>query len=681
MREFRAYVPEERVAKSDFQELIGRSRYMERILKRTIEGIRLDTKSLAKLADALDVDGDSAGVVGSDAQEVEGLVMDDEACTMDPANEPKMGWDFPRAHQLRPGRDHLAAAISCCPPRPIAEFLARNFFKYAETHYFFIGRSWFFERMNLLYGDPSTFAKKGGEVIISILLTVFAIGSQYAHLESSTQNSTGTSSQNFSEEDIGATFYQQAIRLLPEIIELSSLESVQACLLFGYYALPVDTSGLGYIYINLAIRLGMQNGMHRKCKNDAFSATMVEARNRVWWTAYLLERTDVDAALPIYRSDLALDDTRTSVARAEASIQLIHFLEDIFRDVSNLRTCHKQQISKIISHLLTSKAALKEWWSSLPQEIVSSSLQPIAQLRSVMHLQLEYCLVRMFIGRPFLLKKNISESLNNSPADSEPSVADRNATSDSTSFKYSLSRKDLIDDCIEAATEALGILQELRDSGSGLARASYIEYSSCRASLLVLIAYSIQNFSEQFRNLLYKGLDMIREMSAAGESAQSEVSLIETLERALARLHAGVQQSQQGSMTLSERPISDYETFKHWGARLRKGDMLEAANFAADSSPAQPDDVGPLTGQSSGFYSHSYGRIMDMDCSQASLSMSDRDMGMLGALDPIIEIPLFGAENTSPSAAWPTWTETQVLEQFLMNPEYGAAQSMDMNRH
>jgi hypothetical protein len=143
--------------------------------------------------------------------------------------------------------------------------------------------------MNLLYGDPSTFAKKGGEVIISILLTVLAIGSQYAHLESS-HNSSGNSSQNFSEEDIGATFYQQAIRLLPEIIELSSLESVQACLLFGYYALPVDTSGLGYIYINLAIRLGMQNGMHRRCKIDAFSANMVETRNRVWWTAYLLER-------------------------------------------------------------------------------------------------------------------------------------------------------------------------------------------------------------------------------------------------------------------------------------------------------------------------------------------------------------------------------------------------------
>lgn len=145
--------------------------------------------------------------------------------------------------------------------------------------------------MNLLYGDPSSFAKKGGEVIVSILLTVLAIGSQYAHLESPTHNSRETPGQQLSEEDIGATFYQQAIRLLPEIIELSSLESVQACLLLGYYALPVDASGLGFNYVNLALRLGQQNGMHRRCKNGAFSTTMIETRNRVWWTAYLLERS------------------------------------------------------------------------------------------------------------------------------------------------------------------------------------------------------------------------------------------------------------------------------------------------------------------------------------------------------------------------------------------------------
>lgn len=181
-------------------------------------------------------------------------------------------------------------AISCCPPQPIAEFLTRNFFKYVETHYFLVEKNWILQKINLLYVDRSRFTRKGGEAIISILLTVFAIGSQYAHLESSTSASAPDQGQQFSEEDIGAIFYQQAVRLLPEIIELSSLESVQACLLFGYYALPVDTSGLGYIYVNLAIRLAMQNGMHRRCKNTAFSAAMVETRNRVWWTAYLLER-------------------------------------------------------------------------------------------------------------------------------------------------------------------------------------------------------------------------------------------------------------------------------------------------------------------------------------------------------------------------------------------------------
>lgn len=77
----------EQLAKADFRDLIDRSKYMERILKRTIKGIRLDSKSLAELADSLDADGDNASLVGSDAQEVEGLVMDDEACTMDPRED------------------------------------------------------------------------------------------------------------------------------------------------------------------------------------------------------------------------------------------------------------------------------------------------------------------------------------------------------------------------------------------------------------------------------------------------------------------------------------------------------------------------------------------------------------------------------------------------------------------
>lgn len=196
---------------------------------------------------------------------------------------------FPRAHQLRPEQNHLSAAISTFPPSHISSFLVRIFFKYAESYLFFIEEGWVLEKLALLHTKPERLTQGGGEVTVSILLTVLAIGTQYAHLERA-KGPGNTSTPGLSEEEIGTTFYQQAIRLLPEIIEISSLESVQACLLFGYYFLPIDASGLGFIYINLAIRLGIQNGMHRKCNNNAFNSSVIETRNRVWWTTYVLER-------------------------------------------------------------------------------------------------------------------------------------------------------------------------------------------------------------------------------------------------------------------------------------------------------------------------------------------------------------------------------------------------------
>lgn len=182
----------------------------------------------------------------------------------------------------------MATAILSCPPEKIARFLATVFFKYTESHYPIVDKEWVFDRIKILYTDSTRLYERGGESTIAILLTVFAVGTQYAHLES--PEPVRHQAPDFSEEKIGATFYRNAVRLLPEIIEISSLESVQACLLFGLYSLPVDASGLGYIYINLSIRLAMQNGMHRKCHGNAFSPEMAETRNRVWWSAYMLER-------------------------------------------------------------------------------------------------------------------------------------------------------------------------------------------------------------------------------------------------------------------------------------------------------------------------------------------------------------------------------------------------------
>ncbi|CAG8030175.1 unnamed protein product [Penicillium olsonii] len=590
--------------------------------------------------------------------------------------------NFPRARQLRSANNHLSTAISACPPRHIAGFLVKTFFKYAETHYFFVDEGWLQERLDLLYNDPHNFAQQGNEVTISILLTVFAIGTQYAHLESLRQDSDRGSRSTFSEDDVGAAFYQQAIRLLPEIIEISSLESVQACLLFGYYALPVDASGLGFIYINLAMRLGMQNGMHRKCKNEAFAGALIEARNRVWWTAYVLERfarsqtlsflhislhlsrkisifhgrplsvmrSDVDANIPLHRG-LNIENHPGNITRCSISVQLVHFLEDLFHDINLLRNCHKDEASRIVARLVTRKGGLTNWWNSLPKDVLDIDTQEPKQVRSVMHLRLDYCLVRMFVGRPFLLKKDKSASNASSPAHSDPIGELNSRASDRDQIS---GRDDLIDTCVEAATEALGICQHLRDSGIGLARASYIEYSSCRASLLVLIAYSIQNFSEKFRKPLCGGLDMIREMSAAGESARSEVSLIESLERALARLHAGLQTPRPEST--QSLPVSDYEAFRNWGSHIT-GINADLSRRNSNIQSGQHETLEFSSQQQHSLATHHGG-------------LGNNNMDALDNFDPLVEMSIFGAENVSPSAAWPTYTEAQVLEHFITNPQY-----------
>ncbi|KAF5572415.1 fungal specific transcription factor [Fusarium pseudoanthophilum] len=632
-------------------------------------GVSLDTENLSNIADRLEAEHQSQNQASDGPRDLEGLgdnleglEIDDEACTMQPVGDTTAHfsgefsyWNFsmriknliesqiqepesrresnsqnddpdafPRAHHLRPGRNHLSEAISSFPPPNISNFLVTVFFKFAESYLFFIEEKWVFDKLDQLYKSPQGLSQAGSEVTVSILLTVLAIGTQYAHLEH-TDGSDITATSGLLEEEIGAMFYQQAIRLLPEIIEISSLESVQACLLFGYYSLPIDASGLGFIYINLATRLGIQNGMHRKCSNSAFNASVIETRNRVWWTTYVLERV---------------------------SVQLMHFLEDMYHEINILRNCRKREIVTIVSRLVAKKDGLTTWWQSLPPDTISANEQPtMTQSRSAMHLRLDYCLVRMFVGRPFLLKKDTKDTATSpSVPESSPGTNERSAS------KLVTSREELISDCIKAATEALDICQQLRSSGMGLARASYSEYSACRASLLVLIAYSIRNLSDQFRKSLCDGLDMIREMSAVGESARSEIALIESLERALARLHAGTRPNDASSSQDQTYSDSAYEAFRSWGATLAGKNGLDATTPAAPNASGGQAEIDSVSGWPVDFQA-----LSSMDFFSAYDPMAD----------PLLQLPVFGTENLSPTDGWLTQSETEILGRFITGPHGG----------
>lgn len=189
----------------------------------------------------------------------------------------------------------MSASITCLPPPYMANFLVQIFFKHAQTNNFYIEEDWLRDKLNTCYINPSSLTSNDASSVCAILM-VLAVGTQFAHMESATPvnrippDSAEAEDRHFSEDEVGLTFYQFALKLLPDIIATASVRSVQACLLIGTYLLPLDTSGLSYTYFGLALKLAIQNGMHRKYRGEGLSARMIEIRNRVFWTAYTIEK-------------------------------------------------------------------------------------------------------------------------------------------------------------------------------------------------------------------------------------------------------------------------------------------------------------------------------------------------------------------------------------------------------
>jgi hypothetical protein len=228
-------------------------------------------------------------------------------------------------------------------------------------------------------------------------------------------------------------------------------------------------------------------------------------------------------------------------------------------------------------------------------------------------------------------------------------------------------REFLTNDCIQASQEALEICSQLQQSFPGLARASYIEYSSCRAALLVLIAFSIQNPSNSFQEALRKGMAMIKEMSIAGDSARSEVSLLEALERALFCLQSRAKDSRNDM----DDTKTAYDLFKEWG-KSKEAQGLQSArkpstpSIRQDLEPGLPSVASP---------SSNPGLIQPLSCDFEKTNL-------FPSVGPGLEVSIRQddgniehlpcSENAiSPFLEWPLVDETQVLEQFLSSfPSY-----------
>lgn len=225
-----------------------------------------------------------------------------------------------------------------------------------------------------------------------------------------------------------------------------------------------------------------------------------------------------------------------------------------------------------LARLVDLQRDLDHWWNSLPDEIACKQHTALTNAsRGRLHLKLEYCLVHMFIGRVFILPQ-LRQGDSSSVSDSSPKE------SSNASLTRKRLRATLVSDCVKAAMLIIDTCRAIRNS-VGLARASYTEFSSCRAALLVITTQCLQQKTYRFRQSLRDGLSMLKEMSSGSESAHSEMSLIQAFESAIANFYSTGQSSEQSSGE------SEYRRFQRWQQSWKND----------PSTLALPEDISPAT--------------------------------------------------------------------------------------
>ncbi|KAB8215279.1 fungal-specific transcription factor domain-containing protein [Aspergillus novoparasiticus] len=456
-------------------------------------------------------------------------------------------------------------SVSSLPPRAIASFLAHCFFKHAETNYFTVERTWLESKLDMAYTNANSITHSDVSTMC-VIFGVLAVGTQYAYLESATECISGRKSTQhgqFTGDTVGVMLYQQACLLLPDVITLSSLESVQACLLLGIYTLPLDASGLAWIYLGIGVKLANQNGMHRKSCEDSFDPSIRETRKLVWWTLYTLERriaifhgrpfsiarSDVDTELPDAKSDVRSSPDDACIL---ATLQLNDRLCSISHSISLLHTSPTSEVAERLTRLFNLQQDLINWWRTLPNnDIHNDHTSHPENLRRAMHLKLEYCLGIMFAGRYFIFSGPCLEG-NSLTSTTKIQNASPSGINSQTRHMSSI----LVSECVSAAHTVIETCRYLYDT-IGLARASYTEFSACRAALLVITTQCLQATDYKQRHALREGLAMLKEMSGEAELARTEVSLIEGFQHIIASMDIAGDDVAGGV-------ASDFSIFKKW---------------------------------------------------------------------------------------------------------------------
>ncbi|KAI7488805.1 hypothetical protein KC351_g1747 [Hortaea werneckii] len=124
---------------------------------------------------------------------------------------------------------------------------------------------------------------------------------------------------------------------------------------------------------------------------------------------------------------------------------------------------------------------------------------------------------------------------------------------------------EIVSHAIDSAHQTIDICREA-DSTIGLARASYVEFSSCRAAILLLLAHRLNQETATEGEKVAVGIQLMRNMTWTNMSAKSETSVIVVIDEAIKRSNTDVDESEDAAAVTQ----SPYASFLQWATEKRQ---------------------------------------------------------------------------------------------------------------
>ncbi|KAH7490962.1 hypothetical protein FOMA001_g3877 [Fusarium oxysporum f. sp. matthiolae] len=237
------------------------------------------------------------------------------------------------------------------------------------------------------------------------LYALFALGEVY-------------STRTYPSEDKfpGIAYFVSATRMLRVLSEQPRLECVEIILMLSIYSLTMNRLHAAFCIAGYAIRFSVILGLHLNAPQHQLNREVQEHRNRVWWTAYILDRSwawmlgkpvsiqdeDIGVALPsssMLSTESAAEDF-ADTAYLTAGIRVANLGAQITASIYSRRT-HRTSFSCRVQQALRD---LGGWLQELPDPLRTAMDQvpPNAAMPIItLYLYFNQCLI--LASRPVLL--------------------------------------------------------------------------------------------------------------------------------------------------------------------------------------------------------------------------------------------------------------------------------------